>query len=385
MLRARLGVAILLTAGAWTAAIACGAEVGAPGGPFADAREETGEVTEPSRDAEADGEVEEHSVDVTPKDGGAGFVGAYASPSIVRDGSTYHAYFAAQRIGGKRYNIPHATFTPAGDFTFLGEALPSLGAGAVDGTGTQPVWAPAVAQIDATHWMLYYTGEVAGQGQKKCIWRAHSATADGPFVDDYSQSIICPEGTLWAIDPYLVKDAFGNWHLAARIDEAGGINTIQMRDLGPFGAFLVPGSPWVRVTENAPSSWEQPVLENAGVVRLAPPAGAAHWFVFYSAGAWMDNRYSVGYADCGTSIDGPCVKRTTNGPWLGTDASLAVFGPGTPTFYTSETGEMLMSVQAWEHSGGKANKANNGQIMRTYKIEVDAAYVPKATLLRVDK
>ena len=41
-------------------------------------------------------------------------------------------------------------------------------------------------------------------------------------------------------------------------------------------------------------------------------------------------------------------------------------------------------MQAWQHSGGKKNDKNDGQIMRTYKMTVGDGYRPKATPLRVD-
>jgi hypothetical protein len=320
---------------------------------------------------------------VSPKDGGVGFIGAYASPTIVRVGTTYHAYFAKHRIAGKVYNVPHATFTESGNWTFVGEALPNLGAQA-DDSGNYAVWAPAAAQIDATHWVLYYSSTLQGTTQKKCIWRAHAAGPDGPFVDDFGGPIVCLPGSLWAIDPYLVQDAAGGWNLAARLDEPGGINTIQLRALNAQARDFLPGSSWSKLTQNAPSSWEQPVLENAAVVRLTPPVGAPHWFVFYSGRAWANDSYAVGYADCGTSIEGPCVKKTPTGPWLASDAGTGTFGPGTPTFYTTPTGDMRMSVQAWEHSGGTSNPKNNGQIMRTYGVTIDNAYNPTPTLVRVD-
>lgn len=323
------------------------------------------------------------SIVVQPKPAGKGFAGAYSSPTIVREGSIYHAYFAKQTIGGKHYNTPHATFDDAGNFTFVGEALPNLGTGADDVGGYQ-VWAPAVAKIDATHWMLYYAATVAGTTSKKCIWRAHAAGPDGPFVDDFAGPLVCQDGTLWSIDPYVVKDSAGTWQFSARIDQPGGINTIQNRPLGPLGENFAPGSDFAVLTKNAPTSWEQPVLENAAVVQLTPPSGAAHWFVFYSGGAWDDNSYAVGYADCGTSLTGPCVKKTPTGPWMATDKTTGVFGPGTPTFYTSAAGATLMSVQAWQYAGGKSNAMNNGQIMRTYTLTIDNAYVPTATLVRVD-
>jgi hypothetical protein len=313
------------------------------------------------------------------------YAGKYASPTIVRDGTTFHTYFAADRFGGTHYNAPHAAFDADGNWTFVGDALPHLGTGAFDGPGNYPVWAPAAAKIDATHWMLYYTAQLEGTEAKKCIWRAHAASADGPFVDDYAGPITCLDGSLWAIDPYLVKDAQGRWHLAARLDEPGGINTIKIRELGPGGAQFATDSSWIELTHNAPTSWEQPVLENAGVVRLAPPTGDPHWFVFYSGGAWDADSYGIGYADCGTGINGPCTKKTPDGPWLGTDAASNLFGPGTPTFYKDGSGNTMMSIQAWAHTGGTSNPQNHGQIMRTYVLTVDDNYQPAATLVRTDR
>jgi hypothetical protein len=313
-----------------------------------------------------------------------GYIGAYASPSIVRVGDTYHAFFAGDRFSGQHYNIPHATFTEDGNWTFVGEALPHLGTGAYDGPG-YPVWAPGVAQISATHWMLFYTAQLSGTPDKKCIFRAHATSPDGPFVDDYGGPIVCPPDTLWAIDPYPVKDTHGVWGLAARVDEPGGINTIQLRALNAAAENFATGSSWSVLTQNQPTSWEQPVLENAGVVHLYPPTQPTHWFVFYSAGAWANNSYAIGYADCGDSFVGPCTKKTPNGPWLGTNAAAGVFGPGTPTLYDRPDGTQLMSVQAWQFSGGTSNSHNSkGQIMRTYALEVDDHYVPTSTLVRVD-
>lgn len=128
-------------------------------------------------------------------------------------------------------------------------------------------------------------------------------------------------------------------------------------------------------------------------MNLAPAGGGnAHWLVVYSGRAWADDSYALGYADCGESINGDdhgagqprCKKMTPNGPWLHTDASQNLHGPGTPTFYTDQAGNPLMSVQAWQHTGGKSNKKNNGQIMHTYRIHVDGSYEPKVALVRTD-
>jgi hypothetical protein len=329
-------------------------------------------------DDEPEGEVASELV--TGHSGGF----AFPSPTIVREGSTYHAWVAKHSFGGKVYNAAHATREEGEkNWKLQGEGLPKLGARA-EHTGGYAVWAPAVAKISANHWVLYYSATLQGTAEKKCIWRAHATSAAGPFVDDYDGPIECLAGSLWAIDPYLVKDEKDDWHLAARLDEPGGINTIKIRKLGASGAHYADGSSWKTLAHNSPGSWEQPVLENAGIVRLTPPTGEAHWYVFYSGGAWADNSYAVGYSDCGTHIEGPCEKKTVNGPWMATNAKEDVFGPGTPTFYTDQAGNTLMSVQAWQYSGGKKNAKNNGQIMRTYKMTVGDGYRPTATPVRVD-
>lgn len=319
-----------------------------------------------------------------PPEAGApvGFPGTYASPSIVRDGSVYHAYFPRQKIGTKLYNTPHATFTEDGNWKFEGEALPNLGkqAGGV-------VWAPGAARIKDGLWVLYYTSVLSGTTSKKCIFRAHATTPNGPFVDDDANGPIwCQPGTLWTIDAYLVQDAQQNWHLGARVDETGGINTIKVRKLDATGQNFAAGSDWSLLTKNAPTSWEQPVLENAGIVRLTPPKGAAHWFVFYSGRSYRDDSYAIGYADCGESINGPCVKKTPDGPWLATKAADDLYGPGTPTFYTNVAGSMMMSVEVLPHAGTKFDAANKGGYwMKTYAITIDEAYTPSVSLVRVDK
>ncbi|HEY8080061.1 MAG TPA: hypothetical protein VIF62_38285, partial [Labilithrix sp.] len=121
------------------------------------------DVTPPpaSDPTDAGDDAGDDGIVVNPKPSGKGFPGAYSSPTIVRVGTTYHAYFAKQSFGGKHYNVPHAKFDDAGNFTVVGEALPKLGAGA-DDADPYEVWAPAVAQIDATHWMLYYAATVSG-------------------------------------------------------------------------------------------------------------------------------------------------------------------------------------------------------------------------------
>lgn len=315
---------------------------------------------------------------------------AFPSPTIVRDGATYHMYVAKRVVDGKPINAPHFIGDANGNWKYVGDALTKLNPKVRQDGKKYVVWAPSAAKISDKQWVLHYSATLdESTGQKKCLFRAHADNPNGPFVDDSAGALYCAPGSLWAIDPSLVQDAATkDWYLAARIDEPGGINTIKIRKLGAAGLNFASGSDWVTLTQNSPDSWEQPVLENASVVSLAPArGGAAHWFVFYSGGAWSDNSYAIGYADCGTSIVGPCVKKTVKGPWMATDEAQGLYGPGTPTFYENAAGETLMSIQAWKFPSGIANPDNTaiGQVMRTYKMTANGKYEPQAALVRVDE
>lgn len=311
----------------------------------------------------------------------------FPSPSIVRDGSVYHAYIAKRVADGTPLNIPHFIGDADGHWKYAGDALPKLNEKARSNGTNYVVWAPAVAKLDATHWVLHYSATLASStGFKKCLFRATASSADGPFVDDNDGELYCAPATLWAIDPYLVQDGAGAYWLGARIDEPGGINTIKVRKLDATATNFARGTEWTTLTQNTATSWEQPVLENAAIVNLAPAKAQPHWFVFYSGAAWSDNSYAIGYADCGASITGPCEKKTVKGPWMATDAKEGVYGPGTPTFYENAKGETLMSIQAWKFDGGKANGLNSrGQVMRTYAMSLKRKGEPQADFVRMDE
>ena len=308
------------------------------------------------------------------------FHGRFGSPSIVRDGDVLHAYLPIQQFDGETVHVAHARSNDGGaTWLRVGDALPELNQLAKqDGA----VWAPGAARIDADHWMLYYTAGRTGTERHMCTYRAHAPGPHGPFVDDFDGPLVCPDGGLWAIDPYPVRDAHGDWHLLARIDEPDGVNTIAIRTLGELGRFFAPGSDWVTLTRITKGSWEEPVMENAAIVRL-DANGEKRWYVFYSGGSYRDNSYAVGYADCGASIAGPCVKKTGAAPWLASRPDLQMYGPGTPTFWRDDRGRTIMAVNTWKFSGGQSNPKNHGQIMHLFEVHIGATGKPVATFLRM--
>lgn len=175
--------------------------------------------------------------------------------------------------------------------------------------------------------MIYYTAVQAGTERHMCIFRAHATSADGPFVDDFAGPLVCPERGLWAIDAYPVRDAQGDWHLLARVDESGGNNTISIRELGEFGRYFAPDSTWIEQTRITLGGWEEPVMENAGLVRL-DANGEKRWYVFYSGGSYRNDTYGVGYADCGASLRAPASSRRSTSRGSRADPSSTCSGPG---------------------------------------------------------
>jgi hypothetical protein len=314
---------------------------------------------------------------------GKAFQGAYASPQIVAANGKLHAYLARQKIGGTIIHTPHLVSDGTGQgWTYVGEALPKLGKGA-EPNGS--VWAPGAAKVDANRWVIFYTATVAGTQDKKCIWRAVSKDADGPFVDAHAGPIVCSGDSHWAIDAYLMHGPAGGLRMIARIDQGAGINTIQERLLDANGDAFASGSSWLKLTEIDPGSWEEPVMENAALA-LLPLAGGTtkHWMTFYSGGSYKDETYAVGYADCGDTLHAGCTKKTPKGPWLASDPALEMWGPGTPTFY-EEGGVDYMAVSGWRYKGGYSNPKNgNKQSLYTFRVTVNAAGVPTAHHVHTD-
>lgn len=308
------------------------------------------------------------------------FHGRFGSPSIVRDGDTLHAYFAIQSFQGETEHVAHARSDDGGKtWLRVGDALPKLN---VEADANGAVWAPGAAEIDDGRWMLYYTAHRTGTESKMCIYRAHADGAHGPFVDDFDGPIECPDSTLWAIDPYPVHDAHGDWHLLARVDEPNGVNTIQIRKLGDHGRHFAPDSDWVTLTRITKGGWEEPVMENAATVRL-DANGEKRWYVFYSGGSYRTASYAIGYADCGPSINGPCVKKTVAAPWLSSRPSIDMYGPGTPTFYRDGHGHTIMAVNSWKFPGGESNPKNHGQVMHMFEVHIAPDGKPVATFVRM--
>lgn len=264
-----------------------------------------------------------------------GVVGA--DPSAFLTDGAVHVY-TTSRAG---LNVPHFTAANARD---PNEALPDRerGAGLTGG-----IWAPTVRRA-GNQYAMWYSGELAGDSTKKCLWRARADQPEGPFSQVGDGAAICPDPN-WNIDPYLTHTPAG-FVLYAKV---GG--QLQRRALQDDGVSFASGSSWQLVV--GPSqSWEQavgmsrPLVENPAMVQLSKPNGVKRWLFFYSANGWRTREYAVGYADCGKDANpGPCNKESLQKPWLSTGVANAPRGPGGEAFFTIGNQDYMIS-HGWENA-----------------------------------
>ena len=177
-----------------------------------------------------------------------------------------------------------------------GDAMP-------DGPGAwaQPggaIWAPGVARFGSLYYM-YYTASRRGSGQK-CIGRATSATARGPFISQGEFS--CPRGGRWAIDANPFVDA-GSLYVSFRDD---AITTLPETGLSVVRTDAQGRAIWSTrrdLLRSTDVDWDETRISGSARV-VENPSVFRHdgtWYVAYSGNNWDSPRYATGVADCGAS------------------------------------------------------------------------------------
>src|SRR5262249_9787002 len=145
-------------------------------------------------------------------------------------------------------------------------------------------WAPSVAKISPTSFVMYYVSHLAGTPGQHCIGRAVATAPEGPFVDDSPAPLQCNTAAaahFWSLDPSPFLDWDGNRYLVWRQDDgSAGHTNVFAQQLDKTGASFAAGSAPVRlITKDA--AWEAPVIENPSMRHIG-----GGYFLFYSANAW---------------------------------------------------------------------------------------------------
>jgi beta-xylosidase len=197
-------------------------------------------------------------------------------------------------------------------------------------------WAPEVLALDNGGYVLYYTA--AGNDEKtQCVGRAVSRAPGGPFVDKAAAPLVCQTAEGGSIDPSPFRDADGSLYLLWKNDGncCGEDTYLYSQRLSENGLHLV-GQRTRLVEQDAP--WEGRLVEAPTLWRHD-----GRYYLFFSANAYYDGSYAVGYARCDGPA-GPCSDAAEN-PILKTRCDAV--GPGHQALVEDADGTTWMLYHAW--------------------------------------
>ena len=261
------------------------------------------------------------------------FARNFPDPFVLRVGKTYYAY----GTNGERGNVQTLRSGDLVHWRAGRDALPKLGRWAYVGK----TWAPEVLAVGGKAFVLYYTANAAEYG-RQCIGRAVSRTPVGPFVDRWSEPLVCQHAEGGSIDASPFRDRDGTLYLLWKNDgNCCGMDTwIYAQRLSRDGTALAGGRPTRLVKQDKP--WEASVVE-------APTLWTqdGRYYLFFSANAFDNDLYAVGYATCKRPL-GPC-KDAPESPIL--ESACKASGPGHQAIVRDDDGETWIAYHAWPQSG----------------------------------
>ncbi len=267
----------------------------------------------------------------------------FPDPSILRDKGVYYAYATNTRLDAP---VPHLNMRCARSadlvhWTLLPDAMPRLPLWAKPGR----TWAPEVRPMPHGGYVAYFTAWDAATNQEE-IGVGTSASPAGPFFSPLTQPLVKLSSSGadngGAIDPSCFLDTDGTRYLVWKNDgnSRGRDTWLWVQKLSPDTLQLV-GAPTQLIKEDQP--WEGNLVEAPTLWKHGPK-----YYLFYSANAYVDCRYAIGYA-VADSITGPYVKPRP-APWLA--SSPGVCGPGGEDFVTKPDGTIWMAYHTWTKGPG---------------------------------
>jgi beta-xylosidase len=263
----------------------------------------------------------------------------FPDPDVIKVDGQYYAY--ATNSGG--INIQVARSRDLVNWSVLMDGLPTLPAWASRQFGY--VWAPEVSSFDGKTFTMYYVArfKMGVDGGTQCIGIATSVIPQGPFQSPAEDPFICQTGEGGSIDPAVFTDDDGSHWLLWKNDgnSGGGQTWIYLQRLSDDGQSLE-GEPARLIT--ADQAWEGVLVEAPTLLKRD-----GKYYLFYSANAYNDRRYAVGYA-VADQIEGPYTK-PSNTPLLSTRIPAGIVGPGGQDMVIDADGELWMLFHAWSSAG----------------------------------
>jgi hypothetical protein len=170
-----------------------------------------------------------------------------------------------------------------------------------------------------------------------------SATPGGPYVSDDSVPVVCQTSLGGDIDPSIFSDQTGQNYLFFKSDgNSIGQQTALWSE--PLDAELLPSGPAISLMSDD-ETWQHGIVEGPAMLEES-----GVYYLFYSGGGFQGAGYGIGYATC-AGPSGPCEDQSTT-PILGSGSGIS--GPGSPSFFTDATGQLVMAFSAWLSAVGYA-------------------------------
>lgn len=255
----------------------------------------------------------------------------FPDPSILSDRGAFYAYATNTHA-----NMQCASSIDLVHWTALPDAMPGLPDWAKEGR----TWAPFVCVLRGNRGCaVYFTACNRATGQQN-IGVAVAPRPQGPFQSAPHALPLVEQASLGgAIDPMCFTDDDGSRYLVWKNDgNSRGVDTwLWVQPLSPDGLSLL-NTPTRLVKQD--QSWEGNLVEAPCLHKHG-----GRYYLFYSANAYSDCRYAVGYAVANT-LRGPYVKFGP-GPWLASAPDTC--GPGGEDIVRDGSGAEWMAYHTWVH------------------------------------
>jgi len=261
----------------------------------------------------------------------------FPDPDVLKVGDVYYAY----ATNANDFNIQSARSSDLVSWDVLGDVMPTLPDWAVQSFGW--AWAPEVFSPSEGQYVMYFTARFAiGFDGIQCIGIATGEDPTGLFISSDPEPFICQTGEGGSIDPSTFLDADGQRYVLWKNDgnSRGGRSWLYIQKTSADGLTLQ-GEPRRLLT--ADQAWE-------GILVEAPTLWQQddRYYLFYSANAYNDRRYGVGYA-VAEEILGPYIK--AEDPLLKTYLAAGLVGPGGQDILTGPGGGTWILFHGWAPDG----------------------------------
>ncbi len=264
----------------------------------------------------------------------------FPDPSVLYDRGVFYAYATNSRPKATPPgpNMACARSSDLVHWTALPDALPVLPTWADPGH----TWAPNVrAFVTGKRYVVYFCAHDRAANTQSVGVAVGPAPA-GPFTSDAAAPLIREPEQGGAIDPSCFVDTDGSRYLVWKNDgNSRGLDTwLWVQRLSADGLSLV-GTPTRLIKQD--QAWEGNLVEAPTLWKHD-----GRYYLFYSANAFVDCRYAIGYA-VAASLLGPYVK-PRDSAWQASTPD--VCGPGGEDILTTGDGRTWMTYHAWEHGPG---------------------------------